>query len=134
MDLTRREIRGVSVVEVYGKLIGDPENAKVFHEFFKSFIDDEPKDVVIDLEDTPWANSVGIGMLIGVYTSLKKTRRNLVLANPGDRIRDILSVTRLSLIFRSFDSVDDAVDYLLMSARRESFGNYADNIARRYMH
>jgi len=36
-----------------------------------------------------------------------------VLANVIDRINNILIVTQLLLIFKTFESIDEAVDYLL---------------------
>jgi hypothetical protein len=37
----------------------------------------------------------------------------LVLANAGERIHDILKVTKLYMIFDSFGTIDDAIQSLL---------------------
>jgi anti-anti-sigma regulatory factor len=47
-------------------------------------------------------------MLIGAYTSTSNAEGSLVLANTTERIQDILDVTRLNLIFKSFDSEEEA--------------------------
>jgi anti-anti-sigma regulatory factor len=52
-------------------------------------------------------------MLIGAYTSVKKVGGQLVLTNVVDRIRDILFVTKLFLLFKTFDDENDAIDYLV---------------------
>ena len=116
MTLTSEKVRGAVVVGVEGKLIGGLENVDKFHKFFRSFLDTGEKYFVVDLGRTSWANSQGIGMLIGAYTSAKKAGGNLVLANGCDRITNILKVTRLDYIFRCFESIEEAADDLMANA------------------
>ena len=116
MKLTRKEVRGVVVVSIHGRLLGGPDQSDKFHQFFKSIIDEGAKNVVVDLRRTPYVNSMGIGMLIGTHTSFRNSGGELVLAHVVDRIKSILVVTQLCIIFKSFDAVDEAVDYLLEKA------------------
>ena len=120
MKLTKQEISGVVVVSIEGKLVGGPENSEQFHHFFKSLLDEGKNKVIVDLTETPWANSQGIGMLIGVHTSLAKTGGELALANVSDRIRDVLVVTRLLKVFTVVDTVDQAL--LWVSDEEPQFG------------
>lgn len=113
MKLTKKEILGVPVVEIHGKLVGGPGNSEKFRGLFKSLIKEGKNKIVINLKHTPFANSIGIGMLIGVYTSAKNSGGELVLSHVLDRIDGILTVTRLYLIFKTFDSDDKAVKHLL---------------------
>ncbi len=110
MEITKTYQKDVAVVDVSGKLIGGLENTQKFHDLIAGLLGEGATRIVINLRDTPWANSQGIGMLIGAYTSAKKAGAKLVLAEVGDRIRDVLEITRLSLIFEMFLTVDDAVD------------------------
>ena len=113
MKLTKREILGVPVVEIHGKLLGGPGNSEKFRGLFKSLINEGKNKIIINLKHTPFANSIGIGMLIGVYTSAKNSGGALVLTHVHDRVQGILIVTRLYLIFKTFDTDDEAVRYLL---------------------
>lgn len=119
MKLTQKEMHGVTVIEVHGKLIGGPDNSDLFHDCIKSLLADGKKRVVVDLHRTLWANSQGIGLLIGAHTAVKNAGGNLVLARVIDRIHDILTVTRLLLIFKTFESVEGAVGYLLGEKKGE---------------
>jgi len=67
---------------------------------------------VIDLAETPWTNSLGVGMLMSAYTSVKKSGGDVVLANATDRIRDLLRVTRLDSVFTVHNSVFEAMEHL----------------------
>jgi anti-anti-sigma factor len=115
VKLTKKEISGAVVVGIEGKLIGGPENSDSFHSFFKTLITDGHKNIIINLHKTPWANSQGIGMLIGAHTSVANAEGELVLSHVADRINDILTVTRLALIFKTFETDDDAAKYLTKS-------------------
>jgi anti-sigma B factor antagonist len=67
---------------------------------------------VIDLAETPWTNSLGVGMLMSAYSSVKKSGGDVVLANATQRIRDMLRVTRLDHVFSVHDSLSDAIEHL----------------------
>jgi anti-sigma B factor antagonist len=112
MILTREYWGDVAVISVHGKLVGGLENSYKCHDCFGETLRAGTKRIVVALGDAPWANSQGIGMLIGAYTSARKAGAELVLAEVGTRIRDVLDVTRLSLIFRMFDTVAHAVENL----------------------
>ncbi|MCK5408577.1 MAG: STAS domain-containing protein [Candidatus Krumholzibacteria bacterium] len=119
MKLSQKEVRGVTVVGVRGKLVGGPDNSDLFHDFFKQLLAEGKKYAVVDLGRTAWANSQGIGFLIGAYTSVTNAGGDLVLARVINKIQDILTVTRLLLIFKTFEAVDDGVDYLLEKMKGE---------------
>jgi anti-anti-sigma factor len=112
MELTHQKTLGIMIVHARGKLIGGAEDAKTFHSLFQSLIHDGERMFVVDLVETPWASSQGIGMLISAYASVKRAGGQLVLANAVDRIKDVLTVTRLYLIFRVFHTVDEAIAHL----------------------
>jgi len=119
MKLTKKEVRGVVVVQIHGKVLGGPDESDKFHRFFKQLIEEGKTDVVVNLKRTPYMNSLGIGMLLGAYTSIRNAGGNLVLAHVIDRIQNILIVTQLAIIFKTFDTVDEAVDYLLDKAEAD---------------
>ena len=113
IGLKSKETRGIAVLEVSGKLIGGPDSSERFRDYFKKLVADGERKAVVDLRGATWATSQGIGMLIGAYTSMKNAGGELVLASVGDRIKDILNVTRLINIFELFDNEDDAVKHLI---------------------
>jgi len=115
VKLSKRDVSGAVVVDIEGKFVGGPENSDMFHSFFKSLLSEGQKKVVVNLGKTPWANSQGIGMLIGAHTSFANEGGELVLAQVTDRIQDILTVTRLLLIFRTFETESQALEHLTAS-------------------
>ena len=108
MKITQRDVDDVVVLDLNGKLTGGPD-ADTFREVFKSLVDNGKKNIIVNLEKVSWINSTGLGILISGYTSVRKSGGDLVVMHASDRIESILYVTKLNLLFRSYDSEEDAV-------------------------
>ena len=67
------------------------------------------KKVVVNLHGVDWINSTGMGILISGYTTMRRSGGDLRLLHVSDKIQSILYVTKLNLIFKCFDSEDEAV-------------------------
>jgi len=108
MKLNHREENGVMIVEPKGKIMGGPESTAL-HDLLHDLIDQGKKNVVIDLGKVDWMNSTGLGLLISGLTTLRKSGGELKLANVTDKIQSLLTITKLVTIFKSYDSVEEAV-------------------------
>ena len=111
MKLKNRVAEGVVVVYVEGKMVGG-EDSDTLHDYMKELLKAGHRKFVVNLKKVPWADSRGIGMLIGAHTSVKNENGKLVLSNIGDRINSILTLTRLLLIFKTFDTEQEGIDFL----------------------
>jgi anti-sigma B factor antagonist len=69
---------------------------------------DQSQTLVIDFANVPYADSAGIGALVGAYVTRQHTGRRLALAGVCNRVRDALKVTRVDQFFAFFDSVSAA--------------------------
>lgn len=114
MKIRQKELYGAVVLELNGKLTGGPE-AETFRNIFRTLMDEEKKKIIVNLKKVDWINSTGLGILISGYTSVRKAGGDLVLCNVGDRIDSILYVTKLNLLFQSFESEEAAAEHLKKS-------------------
>jgi anti-sigma B factor antagonist len=108
MKLTDREVGGIVILEPKGKIMGGPD-ASLLHDKLYECIQGDKKKVVIDLAGVEWMNSTGLGILIQGYTTLRKSDGQLKLARVTDKIRSLLTITKLSPIFDAYESVDEAI-------------------------
>ena len=108
MELKQIDKDNVTVLQLKGKLMGGPD-ATQLHESLHKLIDANNKNVVIDLKGVDWINSSGLGILISGLTTVRNSGGNLCLANPSDKIKNILTITKLSSVFSSFDNLDEAI-------------------------
>lgn len=108
MRLIDHEEQGVVILKPQGKIMGGPD-ASLLHDKLYEYIQQNKKQVVIDLAEVDWMNSTGLGILISGYTTLRNNKGQLKLANVTDKIHSLLTITKLVAVFEAYDSVEQAV-------------------------
>ncbi len=96
------------VFEIKGKIMGGPD-AEVFRNDLQKLIDEDKKNVVIDLGKVNFMNSSGIGILIGGYKTMRANGGDIKLCNADKRITSLLMVSHLNTVFDTHPSLDSAV-------------------------
>jgi anti-anti-sigma factor len=61
----------------------------------------QTKRMILDLNDVGFLDSSGLGAIIGVYVTAKKTQRELQLINLSPKVRDLLGMTNMLSVFES---------------------------------
>jgi anti-sigma B factor antagonist len=83
-----------------------PEHLK---DKINSLISQGRTQIVLNLKQVPYIDSIGLGQLVASYGSVMKTGGALKLLNVSSQNHDLLSITRLVTVFESFDSEAQAV-------------------------
>ncbi len=96
------------VIELKGDITGTAKDME-FSDTLKKLLAEGKKNIIIDLKETGFVNSSGLGMLIGGYTTVKNGGGELILANATEKIESLLVITKLTSVFKNFSSIDDAV-------------------------
>lgn len=109
MKVKTIEKYGAVVIELKGNVMGGPE-AQEFSDILHKLIDDGKKNVIVDLAETKFMNSSGLGMLISGYTTMKNGDGSMKLANATEKIESLLVITKLITVFEHYTSVEDAVN------------------------
>ncbi len=109
MKVKQVEKYGAVVIELKGNVMGGPE-AQEFSDLLHKLLEEGKKNVIIDLAETKFMNSSGLGMLISGYTTVKNGGGAMKLANATEKIESLLVITKLITIFEHFTSVDEAVE------------------------
>jgi len=109
MKVKTIEKYGAVVIELKGNVMGGPE-AQEFSDTLHKLIDDDKKNVIVDLAETKFMNSSGLGMLISGYTTMKNGGGSMKLANATEKIESLLVITKLISVFEHYTSVEDAVN------------------------
>ncbi len=109
MKLKITEKYNAVVFEIKGKLLGGPE-ATELNDSIKKYLEEGKKNIVIDLSGVTYVNSTGMGTLIRNYTTVMNSGGKLKLASINERMRGLLSITKLNQIFEIYDTVEDAVN------------------------
>ncbi|MCA1801360.1 MAG: STAS domain-containing protein [Rhodothermaceae bacterium] len=97
------------VLEFKGNVMGGPD-AVSLNEQLHELIDQNKKNIVVDLGKVKFMNSSGLGMLIGALTTMRNAGGDLRIANATDKIESLLIITKLITVFQHFKSVEEAVE------------------------
>ncbi len=107
VQISERE--GIGIISLSGKIMGGPEAGEI-NEQISNFIDQNKKNIVINLEKVDWMNSSGLGILIGAVTTLKNNDGRLGLVNTSERVNSLLKITKLIDVFEIFNDIDSAIE------------------------
>lgn len=111
MNISVSEEQGITIIALAGKIMGGPEAGQV-NEVIHNLLDQNKTKLIIDLEHVEWMNSSGLGILIGVVTTLKNNGGKLALTHVSERIRNLLRITKLTDIFPHYPDTESAMSAL----------------------
>jgi anti-sigma B factor antagonist len=97
------ERQGLVVIKLTG-----PLTLRNIFQFQQDLVVGPPELAVFDLNEVPYMDSAGIGVLINYYVSAQKHGRRMALANANERIAALLDLTKVRDLLRSFPSVAEA--------------------------
>jgi anti-sigma B factor antagonist len=108
MQIEERVVNKVTVLDLKGKMtLG--EGDELLKDKINSLLQQERKQIVLNLEGVPYIDSAGLGEIVRTYTTVSRQGGKLKLVNLTKRITDLLSITKLLTVFETFDSEQDAI-------------------------
>jgi anti-sigma B factor antagonist len=108
MDIKERVVKGVSILDLSGKIVLGEGDVQV-KERIKDLMADGQRRVLLNLAEVNYIDSAGLGTLISSYTTAKREGGSLKLVNLTKRIQDLLAITKLITVFETFDSEAEAL-------------------------
>ena len=108
MKIADREDNGIVILALKGNIMGGDDEA-VFYDKLRELIDQNKKKVVLDLSKVEWINSRGLGILISGLTTMRNSEGQLKIARVTEKVKSLLTMTRLITAFENYDSVGEAV-------------------------
>ncbi|HUE88208.1 MAG TPA: STAS domain-containing protein [Vicinamibacterales bacterium] len=108
MTVTERKVGDVVIVDVNGKMLAT-ENPGRLKDKITSLLFQGEKQIVLNLANVGYVDSSGLGEMVACYGSAMREGAKLKLANAGNRITDLLVMTRLVTIFDAHDTEDAAI-------------------------
>jgi anti-sigma B factor antagonist len=109
MKIKRREVDGITVLDLSGEMYGGPDNMKLL-DMISELVDDKKLDLILNLSKVKWISSTGLGIMVSARSRYAKEGGVIKLMSPNDRVLGILQVTRLNLIFDVFPTEQEAIE------------------------
>ena len=105
---TSREIRGITVVDVSGRItLG--EGSAMLREMVRDMMGKGQLKIVLNLGDVTYIDSSGIGELVSSFTAVKKEGGELKLLHLTKKVHDLLLITKLFTVFDVHNDENKAV-------------------------
>lgn len=108
INITNKDIDGVSVVSFNGRIVLGPESSAL-RERVKSLLAEGKKKIVLNMKDVTYIDSAGLGMLVALHVSARGQGAEVHLCNLGEKFHDVLQLTRLLTIFSVYDTEAEAI-------------------------
>ncbi|RPJ44086.1 MAG: anti-sigma factor antagonist [Candidatus Latescibacterota bacterium] len=108
MKLSRRENRGVVILDLEGKVLGGEESEVLRREIDRAIRERTPA-LLLNLSGVPWLNSSGLGILLSGYLRLKEQGGEVKFMRAQERVSGILTTTKLLHVLEVFDDEEKAV-------------------------
>lgn len=107
IDVSVSGVNDVTLVEVSGRI--DSMNASQFGEALLSEIESENVQIVLDLSGVDYMSSAGLREIVSALKKAKRKSGDLRIAEPSERVQEVLEMAGLDTIVRIFPSQTDAV-------------------------
>jgi anti-sigma B factor antagonist len=108
MQIEERRVGNVTVLDMSGRMTlaqGD----SLFKDKIHSLVNQGQTRILVNMAHVAYVDSAGLGELVGAYTTVKRAGGTLKLQNLTARIKELLTITKLSTIFEIFDQEQDAI-------------------------
>jgi anti-sigma B factor antagonist len=102
MEITTRDYKRSSIVRVIGRV--DASNYHLLEARLKDYIDSGRVHLVLELDGTEYLSSAGVRVLISAQKALKPKGGKLVLAQPSQRVKEVIDLAGLDPLFPMYDS------------------------------
>ncbi len=107
MEINVSEMRRVQLFEVIGRV--DSTNATELGTAMDRAVDDGKSNLVLDLSGVEYMSSAGLREMVRILKRVKRVGGDLRIANPSERVREVLELAGLDSVFEIYPTPVEAV-------------------------
>jgi anti-anti-sigma factor len=105
----------IAILKITGPLMDAP-SVRPFSDDVERLGMDGIRDIVVDLSEIKWFGASMLGVLTSVLGRVRERDGDVVLVGVSQKIGSVLMATCLNNLFKSFDTVEDALGALSESS------------------
>lgn len=64
--------------------------------------------VIVDFSGVPFIDSAGLGALVGIHTTARKTNRKIAFAAMNEQARALIEMMHIDQLLHTYDTIQDA--------------------------
>jgi anti-sigma B factor antagonist len=108
MDISKRHVGDVTILDLKGRLTTGGA-AELLRDTVASIVFQGERKILLNLAGVPYMDSGGLGELVRCSLITGRESGAVKLVNLTSKISDLLSITKLSNVFDTFDSEAEAL-------------------------
>ena len=108
MTIKEKMYGKVAVLTIKGDLMGEPDTGTLRDKIY-GFLQEDFKNIVLDVKGVRYISSTGLGTLIAALTSVKNKGGDLRLACVTEKVESLFVITQLVKVFKEYETVERAV-------------------------
>src|SRR5437867_3608253 len=108
LTLTTRQNDGHVILEASGRLVAGESCAQV-RDLVKGLTAEGARSFVLNLAGISYMDSSGLGLLLSIYSTIRGQGGNVTLVSIGDRVKELLTMTKLTEVFEIFEDENGAL-------------------------
>jgi anti-sigma B factor antagonist len=109
MQITQREVRGVIILDLEGRLVLE-DGVTPFVERMNALGHLGGTRILLNFEKVTYLDSAGVGAVAWKYVTVRKRNGDVKLLNLHPKSHTVLKTTKLLTILESFESEEAAID------------------------
>ncbi len=108
MEFNEKTFEDIIVLSVTKEMIGELESREL-HTYINNIISNGTVKIAIDLSEVRWLSSSGLGVLVAIRNILVEKGGDLKLVGVTEKVQNLLTLTQLIHLFKTTDTVEQAV-------------------------
>jgi anti-sigma B factor antagonist len=98
MMTSTRQVGGVTIVDISGRIVLGEESGAL-RDMVLDLLSKGYKQILLNLDAVDYIDSMGLGSLVGAFTSVRKQGGELKLLNLNNKVTDVMQITKLYTVF-----------------------------------
>ncbi|HEX7530194.1 MAG TPA: STAS domain-containing protein [Pyrinomonadaceae bacterium] len=108
LNIRERQVGDVTILDMDGRItIG--EGSVALRSAVRRLLEERKKNILLNLAGVGYIDSSGIGELVSSYTAIKNQEGQLKLLSLTEKLRDLLTITKLLTVFDAYETESDAL-------------------------
>ena len=108
MKINIKQKAETSILSLDGDFISEGDHVTL-RDHVRTLIGQKQIHLIVDLAGVKYANSCGLGSLVSILTTVRKSGGDLRLAGVGPDVARVIKLTRLDMIFDIYPTVEKAL-------------------------
>ena len=116
MTISTRHVGGITILDIGGRIVAGEESASV-RDVIRNLLNNGHKLILFNLSHVAYIDTIGLGSLVGAFTTVRKQGGELKLLNLPEKFADIMQITKLYTVFEIINDEAAAVKSFSQSAK-----------------